>query len=190
MPGSPAQQAGLLPGDVIQAVDGETMHAKTANEAVTRIRGLAGTTVVLDIFSTALGTKKQVTLIRRHLEIPIIQDFIKNDTLVIQLFSFNDHSRDDVLEVLKKNDGKYKRIILDLRNNGGGTLQSAVDVGSLFLRSGQLIATVDGVEGMSYVSHGSTDYDAPLYLLVNGQTASAAEILTAALHFHLKTPIF
>jgi carboxyl-terminal processing protease len=166
------------------------MHTKTANEAVMKIRGPAGTLVILDIFSTALGTKKQVTLIRQHLEIPIIQESIKKETLIIQLFSFNDHSRDDVLAVMKKNAGKYKNIILDLRNNGGGTLQSAVDVGSLFLKKGQLIATVDGVEGMSYISHGASDYSEPLYLLVNGQTASAAEILTAALNTHLKAPIF
>lgn len=137
-----------------------------------------------------MGTKKQVTLIRRHLEIPIIQDSLHGDTLVIQLFSFNDHSRDDVQAVLDKNVGKYKKILLDLRNNGGGTLQSAVDVGSLFLSPGKLIATVDGQDKNVYVSHGTQDLKTPLFLLVNGQTASAAEILASALHFHLQAPVY
>ncbi len=83
---------------------------------------------MLDIFSTVLGTKKQVTLIRRHLEIPIIQDILRDNILIIQLFSFNDYSRKDILEVLQKHEGKYDSLILDLRNNGGGTLQAAVDV--------------------------------------------------------------
>lgn len=136
-----------------------------------------------------LGTKKQVTLFRRHLEIPIISDELKNNILTIHLLSFNDHSRDDVAEVLQRNAGKYRAILLDLRNNGGGTLQSSVDVASLFMSSGKVIATVDGESAASYVSHGEKDITMPLYVLVNGQTASAAEILASALRFHLKAPI-
>ncbi len=165
------------------------MHAKTADEAVKKIRGPAGTTVVLGVFSSILGTKKQVTLFRRHLEIPIISDEVKNGILIIHLLSFNDHSRDDVEAALEKNAGKYRAILLDLRNNGGGTLQSSVDVGSLFISSGKVIATVDGEDAASYVSHGEKDMTTPLYILVNGQTASAAEILASALHVHLKAPL-
>lgn len=167
LPGSPAQQSGLLPGDVIQSVDGETMHAKTPDEAVRKIRGPAGTPVVLEVFSTVTGTKKQVTLLRRKLEIPIITDELKENILVIHLFSFNDHSRDDVQKVLEKHAGKYTSLLLDLRNNGGGTLQSAVDVASLFLQSGKAVATVDGQEPKKYVSHGSKDFPLPLFILVN-----------------------
>mgnify|MGYP006056355931 CR=1 FL=1 len=144
---------------------------------------------MLDVFSTVLGTKKQVTLFRRHLEIPIISDELKNNILTIHLLSFNDHSRDDVAEVLQRNAGKYRAILLDLRNNGGGTLQSSVDVASLFMSSGKVIATVDGESATSYVSHGEKDTTVPLYVLVNGQTASAAEILASALRVHLKAPI-
>lgn len=109
---------------------------------------------------------------------------------MIHLFSFNDHSRDDVAQVLAKHAGKYTSILLDLRNNGGGTLQSAVDVGSLFLASGKLIASVDGREATQYISHGTADVVLPLAILVNGHTASAAEILTSALRTHLRAPVF
>lgn len=88
-------------------------------------------------------------------------------------------------KVLQKHTGKYKYILLDLRNNGGGTLQAAVDVGSLFLAQGSLIATVEGKEMTSYTSKGTKDIKTPVYILVNGQTASAAEILASALHTHL-----
>lgn len=189
LPGSPAQKSGLLPGDIIQSVDGLSMHGKTANEAVQKIRWPAGTPVILDIFSSILATKKQVTLIRQELEIPIITDEIIGDILHIELLSFNDHSGEDVAEVLKKNQGKYSTILFDLRNNGWGTLQAAVDVGSLFLNSGKVIASVEGKTKEQHISYGTSDTKIPLFILVNGQTASAAEILASALHTHLKSPI-
>ena len=189
LPGSPAQKSGLLPGDLIQAVDGLSMHGKTANEAVQKIRWPAGTPVVLDIFSSILATKKQVTLIRQELEIPIIADELIGNVLHIELLSFNDHSGEDVSDVLLKHAGKYSAILLDLRNNGGGTLQAAVDVGSLFLDSGKIVATVDGSIKEQHISYGTMDVKTPLFILVNGQTASAAEILASALQVHLKSPV-
>lgn len=189
LPGSPAQKSGLLPGDIIQSVDGLSMHGKTANEAVSKIRWPAGTPVILDIFSSILATKKQVTLIRQELEIPIITDEIIGDILHIELLSFNDHSGEDVAEVLKKHQGKYSTILFDLRNNGGGTLQAAVDVGSLFLNSGRVIASVEGKTKEQHISYGRGDTKTPLFILVNGQTASAAEILASALHTHLGAPV-
>lgn len=190
LPGSPAQKWGLLPGDVIQSVNGESVFGKTASQAVQKIRWLAGTPVVLEIFSSVLSTKKQVTLLRQKLEIPIILDELIGKTLYIALFSFNDYSWKDVSAVLTKHAGKYDTILLDLRNNGGGTLQSAVDVWSLFLAKDRLIASVEGKITMTNVSRGTQDTSIPLFMLVNGQTASAAEILASALHTHLKAPIF
>lgn len=189
LPGSPAQKSGLLPGDLIQSVDAESMHGKTANQAVQKIRWPAGTPVVLTIFSSILSTKKQVTLIRQKLEIPIISDELIGNILHIELLSFNDHSGEDVSQVLQKHEGKYRAILLDLRNNGGGTLQSSVDVWSLFVSSGKVIATVEGKQKDEHISYGTKDSKIPLFILVNGQTASAAEILASALHTHLKAPI-
>ncbi len=190
LPGSPAQKSGLLPGDVIQSIDGKSTFNMTADEAVLLIRGPAGTPVVLDIFSTALSTKKQVTLIRKKLELPIVTDDLQGDILVIHLFSFNDYSGRDVQKVLEKYQGKYKKILLDLRDNGGGTLDAAVDVASLFLSEGKIVSTIDGEEPKKYLSYGKKDVDTPVYILVNWQTASAAEILASALKVHLKAPVF
>lgn len=189
LPGSPAQRSGLLPGDLIQSVNGESMQGKTANQAVQRIRGPAGSAVVLEIFSSILSTRKQVTLIRQKLEIPILEDELIGDVLHLALFSFNDYSGKDVAEALQKHAGKYRAVLLDLRDNGGGTLQSAVDVGSLFLGPGKVIATVEGERVEEHISYGVQDFKVPVYVLVNGQTASAAEILASALHAHLKSPI-
>ena len=167
LPGSPAQKSGLLPGDVIQSIDGKSTFNMTADEAVLLIRGPAGTPVVLDIFSTALSTKKQVTLIRKKLELPIVTDDLQGDILVIHLFSFNDYSGRDVQKVLEKYQGKYKKILLDLRDNGGGTLDAAVDVASLFLSEGKIVSTIDGEEPKKYLSYGKKDVDTPVYILVN-----------------------
>ncbi len=190
LPNSPAQKWWLLPGDIIQSVDNESLYGKTANQAVQKIRWPAGSPVVLEIFSSILSTRKQVTLLRQKLEIPIITDELIGDVLFIELFSFNDYSWRDVAKVLEKYVGKYNFILLDLRNNGGGTLQSAVDVWSLFLGQNRLIATVEGKNTSTHLSSGKEDIKKPLYLLVNGQTASAAEILASALHTHLWAHIF
>lgn len=189
LPASPAQKWGLLPWDIIQTINGESVFGKTAQQAVQKIRWPAGTPVVLEIFSSILSTKKQVTLLRQKLEIPIITDELLGDILFIRLFSFNDYSWQDVAKVLQKYRGKYEKILLDLRDNGGGTLNAAVDVWSLFLAKDRLIASVEGKITMTNVSRGIVDTTTPLYLLVNGQTASAAEILASALRTHLKAPI-
>ena len=189
LPGSPAQEWGLLPGDVIQSINGKTTFNMTADAAVLLIRWTAGTPVVLDIFSTALSTKKQVTLIRRKLELLIVTDELLNDILYIHLFSFNDYSGRDVEKVLKKYEGKYKKILFDLRDNGGGTLDAAVDVASLFFSAPKIVSTIEWKEPKEYLSRGEIDVDIPVYILVNWQTASAAEILASALHKHLKAPV-
>ena len=185
LPDSPAQKWGLLPGDIIQSVDNQSMYGKTANEAVQKIRWPAGTPVILDVFSSILSTRKTVTLLRQKLEIPIVSDELIGNTLFIELFSFNDYSGQDVAKILEKHKGKYTSLLLDLRNNGGWTLQAAVDVGSLFLGKNRLIATIEGQNTTTYVSTGEKDMKIPLSILVNGQTASAAEILASALHTHL-----
>lgn len=189
LPGSPAQKSGLLPWDVIQSINGKTTFNMTADVAVLLIRWPAGTPVILDIFSTALSTKRQVTLIRQKIEIPILTEELIDDILYIHLLSFNDYSGRDVEKTLKKYEGKYKKILLDLRDNGGGTLDAAVDVASLFFSAPKIVSTIDGEEPKKYLSYGETDVDIPVYILVNWQTASAAEILASALHFHLKAPI-
>ena len=86
-------------------------------------------------------------------------------------------------------EGKFKKVLLDLRENGGGTLQAAVDVGSLFLKKGALVASVEGKDNKQYISYGDKNYPLPVFVLVNANTASAAEILASALHAHIKAPI-
>ncbi len=89
-------------------------------------------------------------------------------------------------EVLQKHQGKFTAVLFDLRNNGGGTLQAAVEVGSLFIANGKTIASIEGKEeNITYTSQGSTDSQIPIFVLINGQTASAAEILASALKVHI-----
>lgn len=121
----------------------------TAEEAVLLIRGPAGSPVVLDIFSSVLSTKKQVTLLREKLELPIVSDELIGDVLYLHLFSFNDYSGRDVEKTLQKYAGKYKNILLDLRDNGGGTLDAAVDVASLFFAAPKIVSTTEG-QNISY----------------------------------------
>lgn len=190
LPDSPAQKWGLLPGDMIQFVDGISMYGKKSEEAITYIRGPAGTPVVLDLFSTLLSSKRKVTLVRQKLELPIITEKLHDNILHIHLLSFNEHSKKLLLEILDTYSWKYGHILLDLRNNGGWLLQSAVDVWSIFIEKDKIIATVVGKNTFAHISHGQNISKYPLSILVNGQTASAAEILAAALKFHLKAPVY
>lgn len=190
IPGSPAQIWGLLPGDVIETVNGVSMLGVPIDTAMKHIRWPTGSAAVMDIYSTLLGHKKQVTLIRSKLEIPIIRDTLEKDILIIHLLSFNDHSGELVEKTLKQYEGKYTSVLLDLRNNWWGTLQAAVDVGSLFIAKDKLIASIHGKDPKNYVSHGTGDFSFPVSLLINGQTASSAEILAAAIKTHLWSKVY
>lgn len=185
-PGSPAAKAGLVHGDLITAVGGTSLAGRTAGFASSLIRGRPGTSVRLTIKSA--GRIHEVTIVRQKIVIPVASDQllryrgVKIGYLRLTAFTSDAGSelRGDVQSVLRRG---ARALILDLRENGGGLLDQAVDVASIFIPDGTIVTTRGRNQPTQvYTAHGGAIATSiPLVVLVNHDTASAAEIVTAAL---------
>ena len=181
--GSPAQKAGLQSGDIIVSVDGQAITSVT--DAVSRIRGPAGTSVTLTILESS-GTTRTVTLVRAEITIVAVTWNMLPGTSIAHLriasFSSNATGELDTALAAIKSQGATG-IILDLRDNPGGLLDQAVGVTSRFINKGDVIKEKDinGKITSIPVVTGVTVTDLPMVILVNEGTASAAEIVVGAL---------
>ena len=191
LPGTPAEQAGLLPGDAIIRIDGDSTEGMSIDEAVGIIRGEKGTEVALTIYRKGETDFIEITVVRDTINIPTIETKVEGDIFVIKLFSFNALSEAKVQEALREYvRSDADKIILDLRGNPGGFLQSAVGIASYFLPTGKVVVREsfgEGQEEQLYRSSGKTlKKYAPkeMVVLVNGGSASASEILAGALSEH------
>jgi carboxyl-terminal processing protease len=186
---SPAQKAGILAGDYIIAVDGDSIAEMTIDEAVKIIRGEVGTEITLTIFREGDEGTKDIKIIRDIIEVPTIETEIKDGVFIISLFSFSETSpklfRDSLQDFI---DSKTEYLILDLRGNPGGFLNAAQDMASWFLPEGKVVVIEKYADGEDVI-HRSKGYDVfndnlKLVVLVNGGSASASEILAGALQDH------
>jgi len=183
--GSPAEAAGLRPGDRILAVDGEDMTDVDPEEARQKVLGPAGTDVVLTI-----GRDEQspfdVTITRAKISVPLVEyEMLDGDIAYVRLNSFGETAADElrraIEELLAQNP---KGMIFDLRNNGGGYLDQAVDVASEFLPADKIVVIEKYGDGSdeTHTSHGDgVATQIPLVVLVNEGSASASEIVAGAI---------
>ena len=183
--GYPASRAGILPGDIIVAVDGKEVLGLSQDEIVALINGPVGTEVELTIWRRGETESLLFTLTREEITAPTVAWEVKEEKIgYIQLSLFSERTRDEVRQALGqlRKDGATA-IILDLRNNPGGLVNAAVDVASEFLADGVVFYERDGQgkEETFPVRKGGLATDYPLVTLVNGGTASAAEIVAGAL---------
>jgi carboxyl-terminal processing protease len=180
--GSPASRGGLRPGDVITHVDGRSIAGASSEESTTRIKGPAGTPVRLTVRTD--GKTRELTLRRAEVEIPVVESRMRDGVAHVRLAGFTSGAHgaveDAVRDLLKKGaDG----VVLDLRDNGGGLLNEAVLVSSIFISDGKVVST----KGRSRPTRvyeatgGAIDADVPVVVLVNERSASASEIVTGAL---------
>ncbi len=182
--GSPAQGADVRSGDLIVSVNGRSLAGKTPEEATALIKGNAGTTVVLHIKRGSQEMDKSV--VRKQLELPIVTDKIlehKGKKIgYIRLEQFSSEAGAKVKGSLDKLVGQGAQgIILDLRDNGGGLLDEAVNVASDFIPGGTIVSVVDRDSNRhTYTASGGANGSIPLVVLVNGYTASASEIVAGA----------
>ena len=183
LPRTPAQKAGLQPGDLILAVDGADTRGWTADELANRVRGKAGTHVVLRI--DRQGQLLTFDLIRETIEVPSVATHIfDGKVLYIRIFEFGDRTAQDFDAALKDNlQGQVSRVLLDLRDNPGGLVDAADDVISEFISKGTATILVhrDGREEVKSVTGTGRAFSNPLAVLVNTDTASASEITAGAL---------
>jgi len=185
--GSPAAEGGLEPGDEIIAVNGRSLKGASSEEATTRIKGRAGTKVTLTVV-TGKEKPREVTLERARVDVPVVESrMIRDDgrkVAYVKLASFTSGAHGEVGQATRKllKDGA-KAVVLDLRNNGGGLLNEAVLVSSLFIPEGKIVTTRgrSRPERVFEATGSSIDTEVPIAVLVNRESASASEIVTGAL---------
>jgi carboxyl-terminal processing protease len=186
--GQPAEQAGLLAGDLIIAVDGQSVGGMNFDEILLMIRGPEGTTVNLTIVREDMQEPLEFSLVRAEFEVPIVetQIFEKESKTIayVQFSSFTRSSDKALLEALTTLlDQEPDGLILDLRDNGGGYLDEAVSVADFFLPDGVVLyeRSSNGKLDKTFRSvTGDLAEDIPLVVLVNGGSASASEIVAGA----------
>lgn len=187
--GSPADEAGIEIGDKILSISGEDMKGRDVSDISSRLRGEPETTIDVVVERNYDGSIDTLSLTRRRISIPSVgyAGFVRDGIVYIQHNDFIDGSYNEVrtsLERLMATD-TVRGIILDYRSNGGGVMQEAVDIASLFLPRGQRVVSLMGRDSSS-LRHFTTEHeplfpDVPIVVLVSGSSASASEILAGAL---------
>jgi len=190
--GAPAASSGIQPGDIFTAVDGTDVTGMNQTDLAALVRGTEGTTVKITV---KRGDKlMDFTITRAHITVPNTESKVLPDNVgYVKLNQFTATSRADIDTALKAIDVNNRAgLILDLRDNPGGLLNAAIDVGSAFIKSGPVVIEDFGHGNThTYNATGAyADVKVPIAVLVNGGSASAAELLTGALQDdHLATVI-
>lgn len=194
--GSPAAMAGLRPEDMILEVDGVNVEGESLSQVVQRIRGPKGTTVTLTIARAGEPELLTVPIVRQDIKIPSVESEIKETGSgsigYIALNQFGDTALREVQQALAEFKNKnLDGIVFDLRYNGGGYLDGAVELASLFLREGEVVSVHrrEGKPDSHAVSGQPVAADIPLVILINEGSASASEILAGALQDHGRAKI-
>jgi carboxyl-terminal processing protease len=188
--GSPAAQAGIRSGDIIATIDGVPVNTTSLADTIGRMRGKEGTSVKIGVLREGSPEPLQFTLKRSRVELRSVKaELLEPGMGYVRISQFSETTGDDLdaaLKDLRKRNGAapLKGLVLDLRNNPGGVLEAAVSVSDTFLESG-VIVTAKGRTPESKFEMDATPGDAlngaPIVVLVNGGSASAAEIVAGAL---------
>jgi len=191
MEDTPGYRAGLMAGDRIVEIDGESTEGITLPDAVHKLRGRPGTKVTIKIYRPRTQEIKEVTITRANIKVPTIKDvrMLEDGIGYLRITQFNQPvaaALDRALDELR--DQGLRALIIDLRNNPGGLLTAAVQVSQRFLPRGELIVTTEGRDNrvlQTFRARGLRHLvDLPLAVLINGGSASASEIVAGALKDH------
>ena len=183
VPGSPADKAGVQQGDTLAQIDGVSTKGMTIQQASTRLRGKAGTSVTLSVQAGA-AAPIPVTIVRAMITAPSVYNkMLPGKIAYVELTVFGRDTGAELTEALARLQAQGARaIILDLRDNGGGYLDAAVSVSSKFIPSGPIVSEESRASTITtYEADDTAISPLPLAVLVNGFTASASEITTAAI---------
>ena len=189
--GSPAEKAGLQPGDYIIAVDGVTYTGEQMTEASNKIKGETGTTVKLQI--QRKDETLDIELTRENIKVnPVEGEFLENNIGYIEFSSFDDGTAEEFKTKFEELQGKgIKSLIIDLRNNGGGIVDEALEIANYILDKDSVILYEVDKNNNETVEKTTDDpiINMPIVILTNENTASSSEILAGALKDHKKSTI-
>jgi carboxyl-terminal processing protease len=194
--GSPADRAGIEVGDLVVSVEGESLAGVNSEVAVAKIKGPEGSEVTLGVLRPSNGERRSLRLTREQISIPITTSRVRTvdgrRLGHVQFFGFTEGSHAALRRAIgKARDNGAEGIVLDLRGNGGGLLREAVLTASLFLEEGEtVVSTQSRTQGEEvYEAVGENLSPQPLVVLINRDTASAAEILAAAVAGGVDAPV-
>lgn len=186
MPGSPAEEAGLKPGDLVIAIDGEDMTGTDGDLVIKKVLGPAGTTVELTIRREGVSEPLTFNVTRATINIPSVEgEMLENNIGYVQIYTFGVQTTPQLRETLNDLlDQGAEGLIVDFRNNGGGLLSTAIEVASEFIPKGNVILYEqygDGTRDIHETIGGGLATDIPLVVLINEGSASASEVVAGAL---------
>src|SRR3989344_3211577 len=188
---SPAEKAGLLAGDMILKIDDKATDGFNVSQAVQVIRGEAGTNITLNIFRKDWTKSKDFTITRASINIPTVDYEMKGNIAYVQLYNFDANTEKVFYNAMKDVllDKQAKGMVLDMRNNPGGYLDVAVNLAGWFIPKGNIVVKEKFADGrvQAFKANGDAALkDMPVVVLINGGSASAAEILAGALRVNRK----
>lgn len=183
---TPAEKIGILTGDIIVKINDKDATNLKVDEAVSQIRGKKGTAVKLSIQRTGLKELKDFSIVRDEIKIPTVEwKILEENIAYLQIFTFNRNTETDFNRAAKEIlASQADRIILDLRNNPGGILDSTVNIASWFLDSNQTVVTekfANGAETALRTRKSAELKKYPMVIIINNGSASASEIMAGAL---------
>ena len=191
LPGTPAEQAGIITGDLIVTIEGKSTQGATSEEALKLLRGPAGTTVRITIERPGLTERLPFTLVRRTIEVNPVQHalLIRDSIGYVNLTVFSAAAAHDLVQAIDSLRGAGARsLVFDLRGDPGGLLDQGVDVADLFLDANQPIVATRGrlpEETRSFADHAPQRWpEMPIVVLTDSASASASEIVAGALQDH------
>ncbi len=190
--GSPAEEAGIRPGDKILKVNGNSASGMGVHEAALTIRGEKGTKVVLTVLHPDAEEPVKLEITRGEIEVPSVNmEMVEGDIAHIWLTRFTSRTGGELKATLDGLDSDVKGIVLDLRNNPGGMLKAAVKVASQFLEEGIVLYALDNEDRREEweVREGGLATDISLAVLVNENSASASEVVAGSFQDHERGPI-
>ncbi len=193
MDGTPADAAGILAGDFITAVDGESLLGLTLDEAVELMRGPVGSEITVTVVRENQVEPFEVSIIRDTISLTAVRARTEGQAVVLRVSTFNDQTypnlTDGLSEQVEAAGGwdSITGIVIDLRNNPGGLLDQAIRVSDAFLEEGEIVSTrgrYDGDSDRYQARPGDIANGKPIVVLINGGSASASEIVAGALQDH------
>jgi len=192
MEDTPSWNAGIKPGDRIIEIDGVSTKGMNTWEAAQKLRGKKGTSVVVSIVREGSTKILKITLVRDVIKVKSVKSKMLDDSIAyVRITQFQERTAADLEEVLTNfSQQNAKGLILDLRNNPGGLLSSAIDVSQLFVPARKPIVSIQGrgpENKKFYYSKRDPIWNRPIVVLINGGSASASEIVTGALKDDLTT---
>jgi carboxyl-terminal processing protease len=190
--GSPAEEAGIRAGDIILEINGESTAELSLTEAIDKIRGPQGTAVKLLVLHENETEPVEMEIIRAKLELPSLMLEMKEQIAHISIYGFTERTDDELTDIFKKLDSEHAEgIILDLRGNPGGLLETVINVASHFLTEGIVLEVRDNQGRITTfrVNKDMPNIDLPVVVLVDQASASGSEVLAGALQDHKRAVI-